>query len=289
MAVMGTLAATSVASNPNGKDAPAPRPGVHSATVDTPAAQPSGQPSPVMAKNVKAAPKANTTHTRAASKPSNSATHTTRRSVQRPETGPARPTGAAVNAARPNTGAEQANANPAMDPGVMNGLQKWADAARPGEAHKALEFFAGTWNAQVQFSNLPGGSLTNGAGVVSGKVVTTWVHGGRFLRSEYTGGVGGKDFTASATLGYNNATGVFEGTWMDSTSTGQRSRTGSVDSSGNVYTFTSEFPDAITGAPTKFKEVLTVFSDRHYIHQVFEVGPTGIEHRVQEVAYTRLK
>jgi hypothetical protein len=120
-------------------------------------------------------------------------------------------------------------------------------------------------------------------------VVTAWAHGGRFLKSEYTGGVGGKDFTASATLGYNNATGVFEGTWMDSTSTGQRSRSGSVDSSGNVYTFMSEFPDPITGAPTKFKEVFTVFSDRHYNHEVFEVGPTGIEHRVQEVAYTRLK
>lgn len=174
---------------------------------------------------------------------------------------------------------------PGVDAQVAQGLERWMNVNRPSEQHEALSFFVGSWNANVVYSNLPG-SFTAGE-KVGGKVVTSWTHGKRFLRSEFTGGVGGQGFTATATFGFNNAAGRFEGTWMDSTSTGVRTSTGAVDNAGKVYTFTSTFADPVRGTPTTFKEVYTLDNDNQYTVRVFEVGKNAHEHRVQEVVYTR--
>jgi hypothetical protein len=199
-----------------------------------------------------------------------------------------KPSRIANNAAKPaNAPARAAQGVGTMDPQVAQGLERWMKANSPGEAHKGLEFFVGTWNARVVYSNFPGVARVNGANAEQGKVVTSWTHGNRFLRSEFTGGVGGAGFTATSTIGFNNAAGRFEGTWIDSSSTGVRASTGTSDQGGKVYTFTSTFPDPVTGATTTFKEVFTIESDRAYTHQVFEVGTNKSEHRIQEVNYTR--
>lgn len=191
-----------------------------------------------------------------------------------------------VNSNVPNTNFGAAPVQvPGVDAQVAQGIERWMNANRPSQQHEALSFFVGNWNAKVVYSNLPG-SFTAG-GTFSGKVVTSWTHGKRFLRSEFTGGVGGEGFTATATFGFNNAAGRFEGTWMDSTSTGVRTSTGNVDANGKVYTFTSTFPDPVRATPTTFKEVFTLDNDNQYTVRVFEVGKNANEHRVQEVVYTR--
>lgn len=173
----------------------------------------------------------------------------------------------------------------AADTNVAAGLQKWIDANRPGDNHKSLAFFVGTWDANVSYTNIPTPSHAPQAN--PGRVVTSWTHGNRFLRSEFSGGAGGPGYTATGTYGFNNAAAAFEGTWMDSMSTGVRVSTGSADAGGKVFTYTSNFTDPVTGSPVTFKEVFTINAPNQYTRQVFEVGANRSEHKLQEVVFTR--
>ena len=165
-------------------------------------------------------------------------------------------------------------------------MQKWTDATRPGENHKTLDAFVGTWDADVKQTNFPIGRA-NDTNARRGVVKTTWTHGGRFLRSEFTGGVGGPNFSATSTIGFNNATNSFEGTWIASTSNGVRVSSGQFDSNLQSFTFTSTFPDPLNGSKTTFKEVYTLNSPNQYTYELYQVAPNASERRLQEVVCTR--
>ena len=60
-------------------------------------------------------------------------------------------------------------------------------------------------------------------------MTTTMVLGGRYSHSMFKGTWGGMPFEGVATLGYNNATGKFESTWMDNMGTGTMYLAGTYD------------------------------------------------------------
>ena len=123
-------------------------------------------------------------------------------------------------------------------------------AATPGEAHKKLEYFVGTWKAKVKCWMDPAGEPEESAGTIK----NTWVLGKRYLRQDYSGeGMGGGPFEGTGYFGFNNVTGNYEGFWIDSMSTGMMTETGRVDRAGKVWTMTGEAEYPTAGAIMKAK------------------------------------
>ena len=154
-------------------------------------------------------------------------------------------------------------------------------AGTPGDAHRKLEPFAGTWKARVRHWPQPGAEPDVSTGVMN----NTWVLGHRFLHQDYRGDDG--TFEGSGYWGFNNVTGRYEGLWVDSMSTGMMTDSGDCDGAGKVWEMVgeSEFPTA--GNKMTKRSVITVHGpDRHTMEMYFS-GPDGAEFKAMEIEYTR--
>ncbi|MHC4992777.1 MAG: DUF1579 domain-containing protein [Planctomycetota bacterium] len=160
-------------------------------------------------------------------------------------------------------------------------MEACVQAAAPGDAHRRLDAFAGTWKAKVKHWMEPGADPNESTGVMTNR----WELGHRFLRQDYRDDSG--MYEGSGYWGYNNITGRYEGMWVDTMSTNLQTETGNCDEAGKVWEMTgeSEFPAA--GQKMTRRSVITLHGpDRHAMEMYFS-GPDGAEFKVMEIEYTR--
>jgi hypothetical protein len=155
------------------------------------------------------------------------------------------------------------------------------EAGTPGEGHKRLEPFIGTFAAAVRHWPTPGAEPFE----ATGTMVNEWVLGGRYLRQTYESDLGGTEFRGIGFWGYNNAAGRYEGVWMDSMSTAIMGESGQCD--GRVWTMTGEGDDPSTGKKVAKRSVIRLQDrDRHSM-EMYYTGPDGTEAKAMEIQYTR--
>ena len=153
-------------------------------------------------------------------------------------------------------------------------------AGMPGEHHRKLELFVGTWKAKVKHWMQPGADPDESTGVST----NTWVLGNRFLKQDYKDDSG--RFEGTGYWGYNNITGRYEGFWIDTMSTGMSHETGSVDGAGTVWKMSGEVEFPAPGRKMTKRSVITVHGpDRHVIEMHF--GSADGEFKALEIEYTR--
>ncbi len=163
-------------------------------------------------------------------------------------------------------------------------MEAMTKAGTPGDAHKKLDQFAGTWKAKVTHWMEPGAPPSVSAGTMK----NTWVLGKRFLRQDYTGeAFGGMSFEGSGYFGFNNVTGRYEGFWIDIMSTGMMSEAGTCDKSGKVWTMVGKMEFPAAGNVMSKRSVITVHDKNRHTLQMFFAGPDGKESKAMEIEYTR--
>lgn len=193
--------------------------------------------------------------------------------------------GKGKEAAKPAAGADDAAMWAAME-----------QMAKPGELHKIIQQFEGTWNAEVKYWMDPS---VKEPSVSKGTMEAKLVHGGRFIMGDYKGsfsmpGPDGKmqemPFTGTLNWGYNNMEKRYESTWNDSMSTGLMMSMGQASSDGKSVESTAEFkmpgPD---GKLMNFKqrEKVTMVSSDRYLTEMWHSDGTHGEMKVMEITYTR--
>ena len=137
----------------------------------------------------------------------------------------------------------------------MTEMEACIAAGTPGEAHKLLEPFAGTWKAEVRHWMEPGAEPQ----ASTGKMTNTLTHGNRYLRQDYEGdGVSGGTFQGSGYWGFNNITQKYEGFWIDTMSTGMMTESGDYDEASRTWVMTGEAEYPTPGAKMVKKSVITV-------------------------------
>jgi hypothetical protein len=162
-------------------------------------------------------------------------------------------------------------------------MAEMMQAAAPGDAHKKLDVFAGTWTAKVSMWMAPG---TDPA-VSEGTSKARWVMGGRYLEQTFSGTFMGMPFEGMGHTGYDNVKKQYWGTWMDNFSTGMSLSTGTGD--GKNWTFAGSMPDPTTGKDTVVESRLTVIDADHHTMEMWMPGPDGKPFKTMEAAYTRKK
>lgn len=177
--------------------------------------------------------------------------------------------------------ADEKAQKPAMDPAMMEAMMK---AGTPGEHHKKLEPFAGSWNTKATFWTVPGGDPMTMDGSSENKVI----FGGRYVEQRFSGSFMGMPFEGLGYTGYDNIKGQYFGTWMDNMSTCVMMSTGKM-LDGKTYEFKGTMPDPMTGKDTRVDEKITVVDADHHVMEMWGPGPDGKMFKTMEIQYTRKK
>ena len=189
---------------------------------------------------------------------------------------------AAALAAAQEKGKKAAKAGPPDEKAMMEMMAK---ASTPGEQHKKLDAFAGTFDAKLKMWMDPSKPPEES----TGKAESKWVLGNRYLEQRYEGTFMGQPFSGLGYTGYDNVGKKYFMTWMDTASTGAMEMTGKWDAAGKVMTFTGTVLDPMTGKPSKITEKVTVADNDHHMFEMWGPDPTGKNYKMMEVHYTRVK
>lgn len=175
---------------------------------------------------------------------------------------------------------------PKMDAQAQAMMEAWQKAATPGPQHAQLAgHFAGTWETKQTMWMDPSSPPSTS----TGRSVNTAVLGGRHLRMEFKGEFMGQPFEGVGYSSYDNVTGKYLGSWMDSMSTGQFLAEGDYDAASNTYTYRGEMADPMKpGTMTPVREVVRVLDEDRHIMEFYETHD-GRERKSMQIEYTRVE
>lgn len=170
-----------------------------------------------------------------------------------------------------------------MDEKAM--MELWQKMATPGDGHKKLDAFVGSWTAKNTLWMEPGKPPE----VTDGTAEQKWVLGGRYVEQRYEGKMMGQPFSGLGYTGYDNYTKKYEATWMDTTGTAILVLRGTFDKTGKVLTATGQMNDFVTGKSLTMRDKTTLVSHDEILFELFGPGPDGKEQKMMEIRYTRKK
>lgn len=167
-------------------------------------------------------------------------------------------------------------------------MAEWLKYAEPGEHHRLLEPMVGTFIANVKTwmdraSSEPVSSV--------GEMTTRWVLGGRYLQYHFTTDeFMDMPFEGMGMMGYDNFGKVYQNVWWDTLGTATYLTTGTVDSTGKIFTFEGVMNDPSQGgAEVKSREVTRLIDANSYVTEMFHTMPDGSRMKIMEIMYTRKK
>ena len=174
----------------------------------------------------------------------------------------------------------QTKAKPEMDPAMMEAMMK---AGAPGDMHKKLDAFAGSWNVKSTFWMMPGADPAS----MDGTAENHWIMGGRYLEQRFNGNWMGMPFEGIGYTGYDNVKKQYWSTWMDNSTTSMMTSTGTMD--GKTFSFTGSMSDPMTGKDSRADSKITITDADHHTMEMWGPGPDGKMFKMMEIAYTRKK
>ena len=153
-------------------------------------------------------------------------------------------------------------------------MQAWLDAGTPGAEHAELAKSVGTFSAQGT-SYAPDASITM---EWEGTVERKTIFDGRYILEHYEieNMEGFGSFEGYGLLGFNNLTGEYEGTWIDSLSTMIFVAKGQMDPSSNNLVMYGTRMDPISMQNQKTKSVTTINDDGSFVLDMYVQTPEGM-------------
>ena len=164
---------------------------------------------------------------------------------------------------------------------------EWAAvAANPGPHHEHLNALVGTWEAKVRFRMDPAADWMES----SGTVTREWVLDKRFLKEavEATSPMGGGGtFQGLGYIGYDNAEGVYQSTWMENHSTAIINEVGSYDPGTRMMTFRGAHRHPMTGRTVLVRSEVNMKDPNRHIFNGYAIAEDGREYKSFEGTATR--
>jgi hypothetical protein len=118
-----------------------------------------------------------------------------------------------------------------------------------------------------------------------GSAVYAMVLGGHHLRQDLRI-ASSKPFEGLGYIGYDDATGKYYSSWMDTNFSGMILAHGDYDAASRTYTFTGEMPGK-GGAPVPVREVMRIADNDHFVYEYYETR-AGKEALAVSLQYTRV-
>lgn len=178
---------------------------------------------------------------------------------------------------------------------MMEGMKKWLATIEPGENHKHLAQFVGTWNTTTK---MWWGGPRSPAVETKGTSEVEWVLGKRYVMETHKGETVMPDMTGSmktvpydgiGLTGYDNNKNIYVGTWVSSLSTELLTMTGTRDPSGKRFTSYGKMDEPMLDMVGRMVKYVTriVSADTH-VFEIYDLA-AGDDYKVIEITYERKK
>lgn len=162
-------------------------------------------------------------------------------------------------------------------------MKAWMEFMTPGETHKMIASWDGTWEEDITMWMTPGGTGEKSKASVVNKMIL----GGRYQHSTHNGNFGGMPFEGISTLGYDNGKKKFVSSWVDNMGTGIMIMEGTWDAGKKAINFSGTQTDPTTGKDMKVREVFTVIDNNTQKMEMFMTTPDGKEYKSMEIVFKR--
>lgn len=174
---------------------------------------------------------------------------------------------------------------PVLDSATM--MKNWMEYATPGEVHKMMASWNGTWDGEVtmwETADAPPQKSTT-------KTVNKMIMDGRYQISTHSGNMMGMPFEGQATVGYDNGKKQFVSSWIDNMGTGIMYLSGPWDAASKSMTLTGKMvdPSSGNGHEVTMREVFRVIDDNAHVMEMYCPGKDGKEFKTMEIKFTRKK
>jgi len=170
----------------------------------------------------------------------------------------------------------------AVSPDQQAYMEACQKAATPGPQHAILAKMAGEYTLTVKSYMEPGAEPEVSTASSTRKLIL----GGRYLEEAVRGTVMGQPFEGRGLTGYDNVTGQWWATWIDSMSTGVMTTRGSWDDAAGVGTFTGDYNDPMTGQAQTSRTVTRRLPNGDEVMEMYMSTPAG-EVKAMEILYQR--
>lgn len=162
-------------------------------------------------------------------------------------------------------------------------MEAYMAAGTPGPQHEVLAATAGDYDLLIKSWTEPGGPAMESAGTATRKMVL----GGRVMVEEVESSMMGMAFTGHGMSGYDNVSGKYWSTWMDSMSTGMMTSEGTCDAEGTECSFTGSWNDPIAQGPVTVRMTTRWTSPTTQLFEMYGPAPDGTEMKMMEIVYTK--
>lgn len=160
-------------------------------------------------------------------------------------------------------------------------MEAYEKAGTPGEAHEKLEGTIGSFDLEIKSWWEPGGEPA----VSHGTAEREWILDGLHLKETVESEFMGEPFQGLGLTGYDNVTGTYWSTWVDTMSSGLMTMTGEWNAEDKVWIWQGEASDPMTGKrkPVYMKIHPTETGERAEFYEVYD----GEKVKTMEIVYTK--
>jgi Protein of unknown function (DUF1579) len=178
--------------------------------------------------------------------------------------------------------ADVAGKAPEMTPEQKAEMDAYIKAGTPGAPHQSLASTAGTYTVKMKNWHEPGAGPTEETGTAKRSMILD----GRVLVEQFTGTMMGSAFTGHGMTGYDNATGKYWSTWMDSMSTGLMVSEGTCNAQKEC-TFKGSWNDPVKKTKVQSRMTTRWTDPKTEVFEMYGPDRKGQEMKMMEITYTR--
>jgi hypothetical protein len=161
-------------------------------------------------------------------------------------------------------------------------MEIYKKAGTPGDPHKLLAGWEGSWTTRTRGWMEPGKPPTESTGMCEQKLLFD----GRYLQQVYTGDMMGEPFTGINLLGYDNHTRKYMSVWIDSMSTGIYYFEGAASADGKTITQVCSYDDPVKG-PCDWLSVTRIRDDKTLEYEMYLTPKGGKKEKMMEMTAVR--
>ncbi len=169
---------------------------------------------------------------------------------------------------------------PPMDSAAM--MKAWQDYMTPGDMHKKLASFNGTWNEEIIMWMGPDAPPEKSMGTT----VNRMIMGGLYQESKHTGNMNGMPFEGQSVMGYDNAKKKFVSSWIDNMGSGIMYMEGTWNEATKSVELKGSQTDPASGKEMLIREIFTAPDDKHQ-HLEMYTTVDGKEFKNMEINFTK--
>jgi hypothetical protein len=181
------------------------------------------------------------------------------------------------------TAAKTEEPAPAPMPDSATMMKNWQEFMTPGEQHKLLASWDGTWTGDITMWMSPGAPPQ----VSKATAVNSMLYGGRYQLSKHSGNMMGMPFEGESIMGYDNNKKQFVSSWLDNMGTGIITMEGPWDESSKTLTLSGKCMDPMTKRETWMRQTMKVIDKNNQFIEMYGPGPDGKEYKMMEIKMKR--